>query len=270
MGHLTHAGREFVQFGPDHLGALIVAAAITTALILSLRRARNRGLSSAAAVVACRSLAVVLVLMEVGGLIALARAGAWSLRESLPLHLCDLALFAVVVALFVEPARARHPPRPRAGAAALPSAYELAYFWGLGGTIQALLTPDLRDAFPNVEYFRFFILHAGIVTGVLMLTLGLGVAPRPGSVPRVVVWTNAAALPVMAVNALTGANYMFLCGPPRNPSLYDYLGPWPWTLLVLELVGAVVFTLLYLPFWLARRAAHRSASGSAAPGAAAP
>ena len=40
--------------------------------------------------------------------------------------------------------------------------FEVAYFWGLGGTLQAVLTPDLRYGFPDWRFISFFTSHCGI------------------------------------------------------------------------------------------------------------
>ncbi len=116
--------------------------------------------------------------------------GSWSPAESLPLHLCDLGLAVTVAALLLtawsRPAAAAE-SAPFGNAATGAAAQvtwshrcgELAYFWGLGGTLQALLTPDVQHDFPAPECVRFFAAHAGIVVGVLVLTFGLGLAPAP-------------------------------------------------------------------------------------------
>lgn len=59
---------------------------------------------------------------------------------------------------------------------------------------------------------------------------------------------NCYALVVGAVNANWGWNYGYLCRKPSGPSLLDYLGPWPWYLLSLELVALAMFLLLELPW----------------------
>jgi len=41
-----------------------------------------------------------------------------------------------------------------------PRVYEVVYFWGLGGTIQALLTPDLLQGFPSAAFVSFFLATA--------------------------------------------------------------------------------------------------------------
>jgi uncharacterized membrane protein YwaF len=48
-------------------------------------------------------------------------------------------------------------------------------------------------------------------------------------------------------------DYMYLRAKPQNVSLLNYLGPWPWYLVVTEGVAFCVFLLLYLPFRQAAR-----------------
>lgn len=137
--------------------------------------------------------------------------------------------------------------------------FELAYFWGLGGTSQALLTPDVVGHWPMFTCVRFFVEHGAIVVGVCVLLFGVGLRPWPGAVWRAWWVTLVMAVVMLGINALLratvapDANYMYLCGPPKKPSLYDYFGPWPWSLVTLVAVGTVVFTLLYAPYWIADR-----------------
>ena len=140
----------------------------------------------------------------------------------------------------------------------LTTVFELAYYWGLAGTVQALVTPDLGVGFPHPEFFRFFGGHGTIVAGVLVLVVGIGIRPRPWSALRIWAITNALAPPIMLFNWLTKSNYMFLCGPPANSSIYDYFGRWPWSLITLDIVALSMMTLCYLPFWVLNRRARRS------------
>jgi hypothetical integral membrane protein (TIGR02206 family) len=131
--------------------------------------------------------------------------------------------------------------------------------------VQALLTPDLNDAFPNPAYFAYFAEHGGIVVAVVVMTAGLGMRPGRGALWRVWLLTNALTIPIAAINAVLGSNYMFLCGPPENPSIYDYFGPWPWSLITLEVVGTAILALCYLPFWLSCRFGRRNPAGAHSP-----
>lgn len=58
---------------------------------------------------------------------------------------------------------------------------------------------------------------------------------------------------IFGVNAITGGNYLFLAYKPANPSLLDFLGPYPWYILSLEFVVLAFFFLLYAPFALRKR-----------------
>ena len=62
---------------------------------------------------------------------------------------------------------------------------------------------------------------------------------------------------------LPGANYAFLVEPPDADNPF-FSAPWPWYLLVIDIMSVVMFALAYLPFhfmdkWKARNSAENSA-----------
>ena len=148
--------------------------------------------------------------------------------------MCDLALVVTVVALWTL--------RPRLT--------ELAYFWGLAGSLQAVLTPDLRDAFPSYWWWKFFVTHSGMVLGVVYLAATNRVRLSGESIWRVWGWTNAYALTAGLLNWMFGTNYGYLAHKPSQPSLLDYFGPWPYYILVVEAVALLSFY-VYYGFWKA-------------------
>jgi len=247
---------QFELFESEHVGALLLTALLSALLVALVRRSFLVPRGAAQRAIVCWGLAAVtagaLITDQVSRLID----GTWTFRETLPLHLCNIAVFVVAAAL---PLAARCAWRDKTGAGVLHGSrrerkwaqflYELAYYWGIGGSTQALLTPDILEGFPHPIFVRFFVTHGGIVAGVMVMTFGCGLQPRRGSLARVWLVTQALAAVVMVVNALTGGNYMFLCGPPARASLYDYFGQWPYSLITLEIVGALVMALCYLPWW---------------------
>ncbi len=252
----------FPLFTVEHWAALGGIAAATLVLSAFLRRTGHGPNATAVRRLVCWSLAGVLLGGAVLAEVQRVRAGTWTLRESLPLHLCDIAVLVVGATLLVA---GWHTPdallrgattarRPGDPARAWHRLYELGYTWGLGGTLQAVLTPDAPARFPELECVRYFVLHGGIMVGVLVMTLGLRLRPLPGAPWRVWRVTLSLAVVVGGVDWLLGANYMYLAGPPANPTIYDLFGPWPWALLALVAVGTALIYACHLPFWRPGRA----------------
>lgn len=209
-----------------HLGALLAIGAIVAATLSLARGRRGEWL-----VPASRALAVVVLAAYLGDHAVAASRGLWSVRVYLPLHLSDAATLVAVAALW----------------SARPALVELTYFWGLTGSLQATLTPDLGHSFPDVLYFTYFTTHGGVVLAALLLVAGRGIVPRSGAAVRAFAATVALAAAAAAGCLATGGNYMFLRRKP-DESLLDLLGPWPVYIAGAALVAAAMFALLAAPF----------------------
>lgn len=260
--------RTFTHWGPEHWFVIAATAVATLVPSIVLRCAARTTSAALVTRIVCGGLAVALTLTYAWGQVHRIQHGYWRLDESLPLHLCDLAGLATVAAL-VGAERLRGANRVRAAAAGDGTSrsrgigvwqwcFELAYFWVLGGTLQALVTPDVVGSFPDATCIRFFVHHCGMITSVLVMMFGLGLRPAPGAFRRAWVVTLGAAVLVGVINAALraagiDANYMYLCARPRADTLFNLLGPWPWYLLTLLAVGTVMLALLYLPHWLIDR-----------------
>lgn len=161
--------------------------------------------------------------------------GVWMFPRDLPLQLCDVVVLLMAWALC-------QPHRPRVT--------EVAYCWGLVATSQALLTPDLPPVVSAYTCWKFFLTHGGVIVGAVYLAAGLGWRPSRGAAWRVWGATNLYAAGIGLFNLATGANKLYLCAQPLRPSLLDYLGPWPWYILSMELLALALFWLCTLPFLL--------------------
>jgi hypothetical integral membrane protein (TIGR02206 family) len=182
-------------------------------------------------------LGLLLVADAVSFVVALVVAGTFSPKTSLPLALCDMAALVAAAACWTR----------------RPVLVELTYFWGLAGTLQAVITPDLNVGFPHLVFFQYMVGHLGIVLAALLLVVGLRLTPRPGAVLRVFAITLGYTAFVGLVDALTGANYMFLRTPPGEWTLLKVLGPWPWYISSAAGVALVLLVALDAPFWRHRR-----------------
>ena len=231
---------KFVLFGGLHLAILFT----TLALPFALGRLTRRDERSRLAFWLAGTLAAVLLVDRVFALVWAMHAGKiarWA--DGLPMHLCDWATFAVVAALIWR----------------RPLAYELAYYWGLSGTFQAVLTPDVSEGVTNPLFISFFVGHCGIIVSVLFLTWGLAMRPRPGSVLRVWLWSQVYLVCAGLTNWALHTDFGYLASKPPHPSLLDYFGPWPWYILTLEGMSLVFNAAFYLPFWIADRRRASSA-----------
>ena len=158
-------------------------------------------------------------------------------QEMMPLHLCDLALFSCVFACISRKQ----------------VFFEIAYFWGLAGTIHGLFTPDLDTGFPAVQFWLFFIGHGGIVGCILYLVAGLRFRPIAKSVSRAYLMLLAYGVISGVFNAFFGTNYGYTRAKPGSGSLMDFLGDWPWYIVSLAVLAVVSFLILYLPWWIKDR-----------------
>lgn len=185
---------------------------------------------------------VALLADALGYIAGLVVAGTFSARTDLPLPLCDVALLVAAGACITRQRQL----------------VELTYYWGMAGTLQAVVTPDLSAGFPHAVFFEYMVGHLGVVLAALFLVVGMRIEPSPGAVPRALAITAGYTAIVGLVDALTGANYMFLRRPPGEWTLLRLLGPWPWYTLSAVGVAVVLFELLDLPFARSRRRASRS------------
>jgi hypothetical integral membrane protein (TIGR02206 family) len=187
------------------------------------------------------------------------------------LQMCGLAILLLPVMLLSEdPRRRQH-------------WFDVLYFWGIGGAIQALIAPDIgANGFPAYRYFSFFLSHGLIITMTVLMAIAGGVTITWRSLLRAFIVTNILLIPIYAVDRLIRllppydpGNYFVLGYPPPTGSVVDLFaqvfGPSPRYLVGLELMGLAIFLVLLVPWPVARAlSARRGISGSAsrrAPGA---
>ncbi|HAF02895.1 MAG TPA: TIGR02206 family membrane protein [Spartobacteria bacterium] len=220
----------FQAYGVAHLAVIFLTVALPFGLAAVVRRAK----SSRVERVIIAALSVLLFLNYAAYLIFVRyRGGIVSWQQMLPLQLCDWGMVVVIVAMWSGSHRW----------------FEVAYFWGIGGTLQAVLTPNLRFGFPDFRFFSFFISHAGIIIGVIFLMLTRRYRPRPMSILRVFAWSEFYFVVTFIADELTGYNYGFLLHKPEAFSILSFLSDWrPLYLVQMHFVALLFFIALYAPF----------------------
>lgn len=232
----------FQHFGFSHIAAIMTIIVVT---VLLIQLCRKKPTSSATHIALTILTFLCFAIYPAHQLFHSLTGGVDKLDAALPLHLCD---FAAIICGFALINRR-------------PLLCELAYFWGLAGTVQGLLTPDINHDFPSPIYILFFLHHGVIVATALLLPLGLGWKPRPKASIRAFVWVLVYAVGAFILNSLLKTNFGFLMHKPERASLLDIMGPWPWYVLVLTTIAGVLFYLLELPF----RKLHRDTSEQTKP-----
>ena len=220
----------FQAYGVPHLTVIFLTVALPFALAALVRWSKSQRIERA--IIA--ALSALLVLNYATYLVFVRyRGGAVSWQQMLPLQLCDWGMVVVMVAMWTGRQRW----------------FEVAYFWGIGGTVQAVLTPNLHFGFPDFRFFSFFISHCGIIVGVVFLMLTRRYRPYPMSIVRVFLWSELYFVVTMIADALTGYNYGFLLHKPEAFSILNFLSDSrPLYLAHMHGVALLFFVALYAPF----------------------
>lgn len=222
---------EFTAFSLPH----IIALAVFICLVVLLYACRHYLKGRANAI--RYTLIAVLILSEVTLNVWYIWQGRYDIKDTLPLELCSITLYLCIVMLIWKNR----------------FIFQIVYFTGIGGAMMALLTPALDYTFPHYRFIEFFAAHIAIILSVLYMVWIEQYRPTLKSVLIAMGFLNVLLVVVGTVNYLTGGNYMFLARKPETASLLDVLGPYPWYLISLELVAALLFLLLYLPFAIKSR-----------------
>jgi hypothetical integral membrane protein (TIGR02206 family) len=228
-----YLGAPFELFGAAHLIALACVALVNILII-----ARGQTFTEPHRRFFRYGLATTLVIVETSWHLWNYFTGQWTLQAMLPLHLCSALVWTSAYMLVTSSY----------------GIYEFAYFLGLAGAVQALLTPDAGIyGYPHFRFFQVILSHGSIFTAAIYMTFVEGYRPTWRSLGKVIVYGNLYALVVFGINLLLGSNYLFIMHPPDTPSLIDMLGPWPWYILSLEGIALLLCLLLYLPYALRDR-----------------
>ena len=124
--------------------------------------------------------------------------------------------------------------------------FNLVYFWSVGA-IFAILTPDIREAFPDYSSISFFVTHYFIYFSVFYGFKYFKFTITFNSLKKALLYLNLIMAVLFPLNYLLKSNYMFLRFKPISSPM-DYLGPWPYYIISLEIAMFIFFGSMYLPF----------------------
>ena len=222
-------GMGFSLFGSAHLcwiaGAVLLICTLCFAYRSSSGRVRRK---------LSRLTALLCLLIELSTAAFMLSRGFYGI-QTLPLHLCGLAVYLT----------AFHSLR---GGRLLG---EFLYALCMPGAFFAVLFPDWAYYPPfHVITLSSFFLHILLAAYPAMSVCAGEIKPRPSHCPKLLGIMLLIAVPVYFFNIYFGTNYMFLSYPsPGSPlEWFAFLGRPGYILGYLPIL-AVVWGLLYLPFW---------------------
>jgi len=165
--------------------------------------------------------------------------GLFNVKTDLPFHLCNIAPFILWLSFYLNNKKI----------------WGVIFMWIMAGTLQANFTTTLTQSFPHFEWFRYWIIHVWLIIAIIYAINNLGYRIKRNDIFRSIFWLNIFALVLYPVNKLLSANYLFLVAKPDEKTMYSLLGDWPYYIFQLEFVALLLFSLLYLPFYLHARKA---------------
>ncbi|MGB3607296.1 MAG: TIGR02206 family membrane protein [Psychroserpens sp.] len=131
--------------------------------------------------------------------------------------------------------------------------FEILLFWIIAGTLQGVITPDISEGFPSFDYFRYWIVHLGLLLVIFYSIFVFKLKPKLRSVLKSFLALQIYVIAMVIINVALDANYFYLNRKPESASLLDYFGEWPYYIIVGQLIILPLFLIIYAPFYFRRK-----------------
>ena len=193
--------QPFEIFGNSHIATLLTIIAIAFILPISLKDRESEKILIA------KFLGISAIILELIKPFIWHYSMDFPWARLIPIHMCNLSTIFIGIFLLTKKR----------------IFFEVSFFWGIGGGLNALLTPDVPKNFPDPQYVLFFVGHGLLIVAIVFASLGLKNRPTLSSV-RNGIYFSLAVLPIIyLVNILIGppANYWYLGVKPVGESLLD-------------------------------------------------
>lgn len=231
MNFFLEENNHFVPFTGQHLWVITIIFCLSFLLIYFTKKQPKKLQNRIGNVFAFSIFTTTLL-----GVILTMYSCNFNYKTDLPLHLCS---FLTLVIPFLSVTRKKF-------------YYEIFFFLVIAGTLQSLITPDEYN-YLNFKFFRYWYIHAGLVTFMFFATFIYKLRPTLKSVGKAFLAMQIYMLLMFVVNYFLGSNYFYTNRKPNAATLLDFFGDWPQYIFVVELIVIPYFLLIYLPFYLTRK-----------------
>jgi len=219
----------FVQHTPSHWWALMVSAMI----IILVPYGARRLLSVSGHDFLGKLIGWTIFLSYFAWISLEMAAGTFSLKEHLPFQICRFTNLVVVLMLHFRK----------------DLWFQILYFWTVTAVLQASFAPDMEQDFPHFYFIRFFIGHTGMILAIVYAWVIYEMRPTWKGFWIAYLATNIYMVFTITLNLILGSNYFYTLAKPETPSPLDYFGPWPWYILVCEVLMLVQAYVFYAHLW---------------------
>lgn len=157
-------------------------------------------------------------------------SGYFTIRESLPLYNCRIAIIFTILALITDKKLYKN----------------VACYWGLMGSILALMMPDLDPfSFPHYTNISFFWGHIALLWSALYILVIDGYRINKVSLKLILYFTNIYHLAVYFFNVFAKSNYCYLMEPPFAKIFFESFMPQKAYSLLIFLAFNIAMILVY-------------------------
>lgn len=227
---------EFILFGSQHISALSTVIAVSVATPIVLRTANNIEVKKFVSMV----LAILLILHELIKPFYRYYLFGHELLLVFPIHICHLAAISMGLFLILKKE----------------FLFEIAYFWGLSGNLLAMVTPDMKYGFPNLEFTMFYFGHGLLLLSILFACVCLKTNLRWSSIVRVFIATILILPAMYGLNIALESyqpdvNYWYLMITPGPDTILSLFPEPPWHIPYVAVTALLIFIVSFIPYkWL--------------------
>ena len=225
----TTESSVFPLFSVGHITALAIIIAIIISMFVFSKKLKSESVKKWAGYI----IGIFMFLQQFLLYLWYQTSGNFTVQESLPLYACRITSILCIIMMMNKKY----------------SVYEVVYFWGLGGAIPALITPDTGGfLFPHIMYIQFFVGHGGILIAMFFMMIAYEYKPTIKSLIKSIKCLFAYFICVDVFNFIFQANYSYLRAKPNTHSFFDYLPQYPYYVPIIFVIYVAIFTVLYLPY----------------------
>ena len=225
--------REFSTFSTEHLLLLLLSGVSVGVLVFYAKSLSTTSDKRQFAY----TLAGLIIVQELVGQLARVALHDWQIGQDLLLHMCGLAVLIIPYALIAQKKWA----------------IELGYYWGVGGSIQALITPSLSYALPEYHTVHFFISHTCLLAGAVCLIILTRHRLTWHGLRTAVLATLMTPFAALGCNVFINqfwpeahANYWYTLAKPSGNNITASMPNWPLYLPIMALMAVVCMLILFL------------------------